>query len=59
MSSLPATTCTYIRLLASSPDDACFYLLVSVIESWIFSIVERFPRTAAGLPNAQIEIERE
>ncbi len=59
MSSLPATTHTYVCLLIKSPDGACFCLLVSVVESWISSMAERFPRTAAGLPNAQIEYERE
>jgi hypothetical protein len=59
MSSLPATARTYIWLLARSPDEACFYLLLSLVESWIFSMVERIPRTAAGRLNPQIEFERE
>jgi hypothetical protein len=59
MSSLLATACTYIWMLARISDDVCFYLLVSVVESWVLSMAQRFPRTAAGLPNAQIEFERE
>ncbi len=44
MNSLPSTARTYVRLLASSPDDACFCLLV--------------PKIAAGVPNAQLDFER-
>jgi hypothetical protein len=35
MNSLLSTARRYIRLLASSPDDACFCLLVDVVENWI------------------------
>jgi hypothetical protein len=59
MSFFPVTARTYVWLLASGPDDACFCLLVSVVESQIFSMVARFPRIVARLPNAQIEFERE
>jgi hypothetical protein len=54
MNPLSSMACTYIRLLASSPDDACFCLLVGVVENWIQNMAERFPKTAAGVPNAQI-----
>ena len=33
MNSLPSTTCTCIWLLVSSPDDACFCLIVGVVEN--------------------------
>jgi hypothetical protein len=48
MNSFPSTACTYVRLLASSPDDACFCLLVGVVENWIQiqDIAARFPKTA-------------
>jgi hypothetical protein len=49
MSSLPATAHRYVWLLASSPDDACFHLFVSVVEHWICSMAKRFLRTAARL----------
>ncbi len=58
MNSLPSMACTYIQLLASSPDDTCFCLLVGVVENWIQNMVERFPKTAAGVPNAQLDFER-
>ncbi len=58
MKSLPSTACTYVRLMADSPDDACFCLLVDVVENWIQNMAERFPRTAAGVPNAQLNFER-
>ena len=58
MKSLPSTARTYIRLIADSPDDACFCLLVDVVENWIQNMVETFPKTAAGVPNAQLNFER-
>ena len=35
MKFLPSTARTYVRLIADSPDDACFCLLVGVVENWI------------------------
>jgi hypothetical protein len=35
MKSLPSTARTYIRLIADSPDDACYCLFVGVVENWI------------------------
>jgi hypothetical protein len=58
MKSLPSTARTYVQLIANRPDDACFCLIVSVVENWIQSMVERFPQTAAGVPNAQLDFER-
>jgi hypothetical protein len=58
MSLLLPSTCTYIMLVANSPEDNCFSLLVGVIENWIHNMAERFPKTAAGVPNAQLEFER-
>ena len=58
MKSLTSTARTYVRLIADSPDDACFCLLVDVVENWIQNMVETFPKTAAGVPNAQLNFER-
>ena len=58
MKPLPSTARTYVRLIANSPDDACFCLLVDVVENWIQNMAETFPRTAAGVPNAQLNFER-
>jgi len=58
MKSLPSTAHTYVRLIADSPDDACFCLLVGVVENWIRDMAERFPKTSAGVPNAQLDFER-
>jgi hypothetical protein len=43
MKSLPSTVRTYVRLIANSPDDNCFSLLVGVVESWIHDMSEIFP----------------
>ena len=58
MKSLPSTSRSYVQLIANSPDDACFCLLVNVVENWIQNMAETFPRTAAGVPNAQLNFER-
>ena len=52
MKSLPSTARTYVRLVANSPDNDCFCLLVGVVESWIHDMSEIFPKTLAGVPNA-------
>ena len=58
MKSLPSTARTYVRLVADSPDNDCFCLLVGVIENWIHDMSEIFPKTSAGVPNAHLEFER-
>jgi hypothetical protein len=58
MNSLPTLVRMYVWLLARSPDDAPFYLLVGVMENWIQDMSERFPKIAAGVLNAQLELER-
>ncbi len=57
MNSLPSMACTYVWLLASSPDDACLCLLVGVVENWIQNMAERLPKSAAGVPNAQLDFK--
>jgi hypothetical protein len=59
VSSLLATACTYIRMLANSSDTTCFHLFVDIVESWIQCMAEGFPKTAAGIANAQVDFERE
>ncbi len=44
MNSLLSAARMYVQLLASSPDDTCFCLLVSVVENWIQNTAERFPQ---------------
>jgi hypothetical protein len=38
MKSLPLAARMYVRLIADSPDDNCFGLLVGVVESWIHNL---------------------
>jgi hypothetical protein len=59
VSSLPATACTYIHMLANSSDTTCFRLFVDVVKNWIQCMAEGFPKTAAGVANAQVDFERE
>jgi len=58
MKSLPSTARTYVRLVADSPDNDCFCLLVGAVESWIHDMSEIFPKTSAGVTNAHLEFER-
>ena len=58
MKSLPSTARTYVRLVANSPDNDCFCLLVGVVESWIHDMSEIIPKTSAGVPNTHLEFER-
>jgi hypothetical protein len=58
MKSLTSTACTHVRLIADSPADACFCFFVDVDENWIQNMAETIPRTAAGVPNAQLNFER-
>ena len=58
MKSLPSTARTYVRLVADSPDNDCFCLLVGVVESWIHDMSEIFPKSSARVPNAHLEFER-
>ena len=58
MKSLPSSACTYVQIIANSPDDNCFSLFVGVGESWVHNMLEIFPKTSAGVPNAHLEFER-
>ena len=49
---------TLVKLLAESPDNTCSKLLVDVVERWIKLMLENFPKTAAGIQNAQIDFDR-
>ncbi len=58
MNSLLFTARTHVWLLASSPDDTCFCILVGAAENWIQDTAEIFPKTAVGVPNAQLDFDR-
>jgi len=58
MKSLLSTASAYVRLIANNPDEACLSLLVGVLNDWIRDMVERFPKTSAGVPTAQLDFER-
>ena len=58
MKSILSIARMYVQLIANRPDDASFCLLVDAVENWIQNMAERFHRTAVGVPNAQLNIER-
>ena len=45
-------------MLADSPANSCVALLVSLVDFWIDGMAEIFPKTSAGIPNAQIDFEQ-
>ncbi len=49
----------YLRLLVISPENGCVGFLVSLIDFWIDAMAEMFPQTSAGIPNAQLELNRQ
>lgn len=55
---LPAEARNFVKMLAESPDNNCFRLLVEVVENWIKAMADIFPKTAAGIQNAQIDFDR-
>ncbi len=46
---LPAEARSFVKMLAESPDNNCFRLLVDVVENWIKAMADIFPKTAAGI----------
>ena len=51
----PPEARAYLSLLAGSPDNSCFGLLVGLVDYWTIAMAEKLPKTAVGLPNAEIE----
>jgi len=47
-----------VKILAESPANNCFRLLVDVVENWIKAMADIFPKTAAGIQNVQIDFDR-
>ena len=55
---LPPVVHTYLSLLADNPENSCSILLSNLVEYWTDEMAMRFPKTAAGIPNAQLEFEK-
>ena len=55
---LPPVVHTFLSLLADSPENSCSILLSNLVEYWTDEMAMRFPKTAAGIPNAQLEFEK-
>jgi hypothetical protein len=58
LSAQPPMACTFVKLLAESLRNTCSKLLVDVVENWIKIMADTFPKTAAGIQNAQIDFDR-
>ena len=55
----PTAADNYVRFLVGSPDDECCKLLSGLIANWVKGAAEKFPKTAAGLPNPEKSFQRE
>lgn len=55
---LPPVVHTYLSLLADSPENSSSILLSNLVDFWTDEMAMRFPKTAAGIPNAQLEFEK-
>ena len=53
----PEATILVKRLLVSPEDPLC-QLLSGLIDDWVVLAAEKFPKTAAGLPDAEVEYQR-
>ena len=58
MDCFPPIAKTFIGMLADSPANSCVVMLVSLVDFWIDGMAEIFPKTSAGIPNAQIDFEQ-
>lgn len=49
----------FVSALSKSPEDACCGLLSGLVGGWVKLAAEQFPKTAAGLPNAEVEFQKD
>ena len=54
----PTNARALVRVLADSPDHELCGLLSGLIDNWIQIVAEKFPKTAAALPNAEVEFQK-
>ena len=47
-----------MKVISGSPETECAILLSNLIEYWLKSAAEKFPKTAAGLPEAEIQYQK-
>ena len=45
---------TFVKIMSESPESECSILLSNLIEYWLKCAADKFPKTAAGLPEAEI-----
>lgn len=55
LNNYPPEARVYLSLIAGSPENSCFGLLVGLVEYWTIAMAENLPKTAGGLPNAELE----
>ena len=49
---------TVVSLISGNPTNGCTLLLIALVDHWFVCAAEKFPKTAAGLPNAEIEYQK-
>ena len=55
----PSDAQIYIKLLSVSPENPGVLLLRNVVEKFIVSAAEKFPKKAAALSSAEVKFQRE
>ena len=58
MNAFPSSARTYIKLLSDSPNNSAVLLLGDLIDQFITSDAEAFPKKAAGLSTAEVQFQR-
>ncbi len=56
--SFPSLVPTHLEVLADNPENSCFGLFVHAVDFWIDGMAESFPKTVAGISNAQLEFDK-
>ena len=59
LDAFPSDARIYVKLLSVSPKNPGVLLLRNVVEKFIVSAAEKFPKKAAGLSSAEVEFQRE
>ena len=53
----PLARC-FVKVISESPETECAILPSNLIEYWLKCAAENFPKTAAGLPEAEIQYQK-
>lgn len=58
LDALPDISRGLLKMMVVSPDQTCCTLLADLVDSWVKITAECIPKTAAGLPSAEVEFQK-